>query len=49
MRFGTWNVRNLFKAGSFMVAVREYARYKLDLVGVQEVRWDRGHSRKRGL
>jgi exonuclease III len=40
MRSATWNVRGLYRAGSFMVAVREMARYKLDLVGVQEVRWD---------
>jgi exonuclease III len=40
MRFGTWNVRSLYRAGSLMVAARELARYKLDLVGVQEVRWD---------
>jgi hypothetical protein len=25
-----------------MTVVRELARYKLDLVGVQEVRWDKG-------
>jgi hypothetical protein len=25
-----------------MAAARELARYKLDLVGVQEVRWDNG-------
>jgi len=41
MRFGTWNVRNLYRAGPFTAAARELARYKLDLVGVQEVRWDR--------
>ena len=41
MRFGTWNVRSLYRAGSFIVAARELARYKLDLVSVQEVRWDR--------
>jgi len=41
MRFGTWNVRNLYSSGSFTAAARELARYKLDLVGVQEVRWDR--------
>jgi hypothetical protein len=35
---GTWNVRGLYRAGSLMAAVRELARYKLDLVGVQEVR-----------
>jgi len=41
MRFGTWNVRSLYRAGSFTAAARELARYKLNLVGVQEVRWDR--------
>jgi len=41
MRFVTWNVRNLYRAGSFMAAAREMAKYKLDLVGVQVVRWDR--------
>ena len=43
MRFGTWNVRSLYRAGSLTAAAaRELARYKLDLVGVQEVRWDNG-------
>jgi len=41
MRFGTWNVRSLYRAGSFAAASREQARYKLDLVNMQEVRWDR--------
>ena len=41
MRFGTWNVWSLYKTGSFTAATRELARYTLDLVGVQEVRWDR--------
>jgi hypothetical protein len=31
-------------------AARELAKYILDLVGVQEVRWaQRGHSKSRGL
>ncbi len=38
---GTWNVRSLYRAGSLMAAARELARYKLDLVGVQEVMWDK--------
>jgi exonuclease III len=42
MRFGTWNVRSLYMAGSLTAAARELVRYKLDLVGVQEVRWDNG-------
>jgi len=41
MRFGTWNVRSLYRAGSLTAAARELARYKLDVVGVQEVRLDK--------
>ena len=39
---GTWNFRSLYRAGSLKVVARELARYKLDLVGIQEVRWDKG-------
>jgi hypothetical protein len=39
MRFGSWNVRSLYRVGSMTVS-RELARCKLKLVGVQEVRWD---------
>jgi len=42
MRFGTWNVRSLYRTGSFTAAASELARYKLDLVDVRDVRWDRG-------
>jgi exonuclease III len=42
MRFGTWNVKSLYRSGSLMTVARELARYKLDLVGVQDVRWDKG-------
>jgi hypothetical protein len=45
---GTWNVRSLYRAGSLMAAARELARYKLDLVGVQEVRWDKEGTFKVG-
>jgi hypothetical protein len=38
MSFGTWNVRSLYRPGSLMTVARELAKYKLDLVGVQEVR-----------
>jgi exonuclease III len=41
MRFGTWNVRSLYRSGSLMTVARELARYTLDVVGVQEVRWDK--------
>jgi hypothetical protein len=32
----------LYRAGSLKTVSRELARYKLDLVGVQEVRWEGG-------
>jgi exonuclease III len=48
MRFGAWNVRSLYRAGSLMIASRELARYKLDVVGVQEVRWKGGGTEPAG-
>jgi exonuclease III len=42
MRFGTWNVRSLYRAGSLKTVSRKLTRYKLDSVGVQEVRWEGG-------
>jgi len=42
MRLGTSIVKSLCRAVSLTAVVRELARCKLDLVGVQEVRWDRG-------
>jgi hypothetical protein len=48
MRFGMWNVRSLYRAGSLMTVSRELARYKLDLVGVQEDRWEGGGTELAG-
>jgi hypothetical protein len=48
MRFGMWNVRKLYRAGSLMTVVKEILKYKLDLVGVQEIRWDRGGTKPLG-
>jgi hypothetical protein len=48
MGFGTWNVRTMYRAGSLMTAEEEIPKYKLDLVGVQEVRWDRGGTEAAG-
>jgi len=42
MRFGTWNVRSLYRPGSLTTVVRDLARCRLDLVDVQEIRWDKG-------
>jgi len=44
----TWNVRSLYRAGSLTATARELDRYKLDLVGVQEVRWDKGGTVRAG-
>ena len=41
MKLGTWNIRSFYRAGSLKAVARELARYKLDIVGVQEVRWDK--------
>jgi exonuclease III len=40
MRFGTWNVRSLCRIGAIKSVVGELEKYKLDFVGVQEVRWE---------
>jgi hypothetical protein len=41
-RFGLWNVRSLYRAGSLMTVSSELTRYKLHLEGMQEVRWEGG-------
>jgi hypothetical protein len=33
MRFGTWNVRSLYRAGSLKTVTRELGKYKLRLSG----------------
>jgi len=48
MKIGTWNVRSLYRAGSLKAAARELARYKLDVVGVHEARWDKGGTVRAG-
>jgi hypothetical protein len=40
MRFGTWNVRSIYRASSIRAVAEEISKYKLYLMGVQEVRWD---------
>jgi hypothetical protein len=40
MRFGIWNVRNLVRVGAIKSVVGELEKYKLDLVGTKEVRWE---------
>jgi hypothetical protein len=40
MRFGTWNVRSLYRLDAIKSVVGELQKCKLDLAGVQEVRWE---------
>jgi hypothetical protein len=44
IRFRTCNVRSLCRVGSLNVVASELAKYKFDLVTVQEDRWDEGKS-----
>jgi hypothetical protein len=50
MRFGTWNVRSrsMYNAGSLRAIAEEISKYNLDLLGVQEVRWDGGGTEPAG-
>jgi hypothetical protein len=48
MTFGLCNVRNLYRADSLMIVSRELSKYKLDLVRVQEVRWEGGGTEPEG-
>jgi hypothetical protein len=48
MRFWTWNMRSLYRAGSLMTVAEEISKYTLDLTGVQDVRLDRGGTKPGG-
>ncbi|PNF38660.1 hypothetical protein B7P43_G01210 [Cryptotermes secundus] len=41
MKFNRWNGRNLYihRAGSLMAVAKEISKHKLNLGGVQEIRW----------
>jgi hypothetical protein len=36
------NIRPLYRSGSLKMVARELGKYKVDLVGVQEARWQKG-------
>jgi hypothetical protein len=42
MKFGTLNVKSLCKSRSPLRVSWELSKYKLDLLGLHEVRWDGG-------
>jgi hypothetical protein len=46
MRFGTWKLIRLYRAGSLVSVSKEnILKYKLDLVGVQKVIWVGGSTK----
>jgi hypothetical protein len=42
VRLSRWNIRSPYRVGSLTTVARELATCKLDLVGVQLVRCDKG-------
>jgi hypothetical protein len=48
LRFGRWNVRRVYGASSLKTVASEFAKYNLDLLAVQQVRWDKGGSQPAG-
>jgi hypothetical protein len=48
LRCGTSNVRSMDRTGALRTVAEEVSKYKLDLVGIQEVRWDRGGTEPAG-
>jgi hypothetical protein len=48
MRFGTCNGRSMYRAGLLRAVAEAISRYKLDLVGIQEVRWNGGGNEPAG-
>jgi hypothetical protein len=44
MRFEIWDIRNKYKLGLHKRLLRESVKYRLELVRVQESRWDKGGS-----
>jgi hypothetical protein len=48
MRFVIWNIRSLYRAGSPIEIAKVISKYMIDLVRIQEVRWDTGGSEPAG-
>jgi hypothetical protein len=46
MRCGTRNDRSLYRIGSLKTTAGELGKCKLDLVGLEEVRWEKGGTEK---
>jgi hypothetical protein len=44
MRFRSWNVTRLYRAGTLKTVASETGKCNLDLMAVQEFRWDKSGS-----
>jgi hypothetical protein len=44
MRFGVWYVRNMYRAKLLSTVARELTTHKLDLLDIQEVKYDKGST-----
>jgi hypothetical protein len=42
VRFGAWNVRSPHRADALRTVAKDISKYKLEFVGAQKVRWDKG-------
>jgi hypothetical protein len=42
MRFGTWNVRSVYRADSLVTVSKDLSKCELNLVGIQQDRWEGG-------
>ena len=42
IRFRRWNVNSLYVSGSLTAVARELAVFKLNLLGLQEAKWEKG-------
>jgi len=41
VKFGIWNIKSLYRASSLTTVGSKLAKYNLDLVAIQETRWDK--------
>ena len=38
-KVGSWSVQTLYQSGKLAQVIREFKNYKLDILGLSEVRW----------
>jgi hypothetical protein len=49
MRYGSLNIRTVNRVGSLITVSREILNHKLDVVGVEDARWEQGNRTSRRL